>query len=230
MYKVKFIIIKPDSFRSEFGWLGIRYILAELKKVPDISVSIDLISDKEQDDILARLHKHPPDIIGMPAFQLNLNTIRSLTAKIKSILPHVHITLGNIEATIHQETLFNYLPHMDSLVVGEGEYSFRELVERLQNHRSLQGCEGLLYRKGTEIVRNKMRPLEQNIDTFAFPDRDILPPFTSGFQVFDVITSRGCNGNCTFCNNQNFRMQDVYKRQLIHLIMNFFLLPTGKLN
>ena len=50
--------------------------------------------------------------------------------------------------------------------------------------------------------------MECNLDIFPYPDRDILSSYTHHHTlIYDMLASRGCNSNCTFCASHSFRKQ-----------------------
>ena len=97
---------------------------------------------------------------------------------------------------------------LDAVVTGEGERTVVELVERLARGESLEGVRGVVFRDGTEVVRNPPRPLIADLDSVPFPARHLLgdasryvpPPGTYRRRpVAVMITARGCDRRCLFC-------------------------------
>ncbi len=68
----------------------------------------------------------------------------------------------------------------------------------------LSTVQGLVWRRGEEIVVNADRPFIRNLDDLPLPRHDLLPlrdyraPLVRGPYAF-VVTSRGCPANCSFC-------------------------------
>ncbi|WP_456366541.1 B12-binding domain-containing radical SAM protein [Thermococcus sp.] len=91
------------------------------------------------------------------------------------------------------------------MVRGEGEITFKELVEALDKGKPLKGILGLSYRDKTGKLRNEApRPLIQNVDNIPIPAYDLLPMelYRAGRTPFGtVMTSRGCPFNCVFCSS-----------------------------
>lgn len=96
----------------------------------------------------------------------------------------------------------------NAVVTGEGEYTCREILERLELHEGLNEVPGVIYRTDDQIIENEPRPLIAYLDELPFPARDLLgdpnryipPPATYRRKpVAVLITSRGCNRRCIYC-------------------------------
>ena len=96
-------------------------------------------------------------------------------------------------------------PCVDVTVRGQGEETFAEIVARLAQGRSLEGCLGCTVRlaDGT-IVENPARPLAP-VDKFRAHDYGLIPVERyfelKGKRQLDYISSQGCNFRCAFCSD-----------------------------
>ncbi|MHA1987578.1 MAG: B12-binding domain-containing radical SAM protein [Promethearchaeota archaeon] len=97
-------------------------------------------------------------------------------------------------------------PAVDYAIRGEGERTFQELINFLDENRdlnTLKKVDGVSYRnKEGQVVHNKDRRLEPNLDNFPMPRRDLLDDkkyVYLGARVAQLETSRGCPHNCKFC-------------------------------
>lgn len=97
---------------------------------------------------------------------------------------------------------------VDAVVTGEGERSVVEMVEKIEEGKSLRGVEGVMFREGGEIVQNPPRALIEDLDSVPLPARDLLgdadryipPPGTYRRKpVAVMMTARGCDRRCLFC-------------------------------
>jgi radical SAM superfamily enzyme YgiQ (UPF0313 family) len=97
-------------------------------------------------------------------------------------------------------------PAIDYAVRGEGEHTFRELIDYIDGNKSkalLKDIDGVSYKhKEGKVFHNKDRKLEPNLDNFPMPRRDLLDDkkyVYLGARVAQLETSRGCPHNCKFC-------------------------------
>lgn len=97
----------------------------------------------------------------------------------------------------------------DSIALGEAEETFAELLRALDTGRDWHGLPGLVAAGDARRLGEapRPRPLVADLDTLPFPARDTLPAFLArspGPRVASVLRSRGCYGNCSFCDTRAF--------------------------
>jgi len=107
--------------------------------------------------------------------------------------------LGGSHITCLPQTL---PPEFDLGVIGEGEETFRELLEVFVSHRDFPAGElakirGIVRHSEGKAVVNPPRPLIENLDQIPLPRRDLWD--IAGQNVVWVSSSRGCPFNCVFC-------------------------------
>lgn len=206
--------------------LNLGYLASYLMQVnSDIDISIlDCEGLRlKYTEIENRIRELKPDIIGItiptPAFVQGLEVSRiakRVNKDIKIIVGGPHPTAFPMETT-GEETI-------DISVYGEGELTFIEIVDALQNNKTLEGIKGLAYKDaGNNVKLNAPRPLISDLDTIPFPARHLLPleryflPPTkreSNKRSGNMLTSRGCPYECTYCMariiwNKKVRLRSV---------------------
>ena len=89
MFTVNFVIFNLSSCNDygDFGWLGVRYILSELKKLKGIMLFVDIIDEKNWEEALSKLLEKKPHLIGIPAIQQNLKLIQKFCYEVKRLNP-----------------------------------------------------------------------------------------------------------------------------------------------
>lgn len=158
-------------------------------------------------DVENHVARERPDVVGItantPAFHHVTNIAKScknVDKKIKVVVGGPHPS-GLPEKTIRVRTI-------DYVVVGEGEVTFFELLNALEQGKNLNTVDGLLYKEHDQIIRTQPRELLKNLDILPFPARDLMPhdlyapaptKRVSNFQATSICSARGCPFDCTFC-------------------------------
>lgn len=118
-----------------------------------------------------------------------------------------HILAGGHPPTFYYRELLENENGIDSVCLGEGEYTVLELARRLENGIALEGIKGLAFRADGKIVFNGYRELIPDLDELPFPERDNLDAMLKaapGLSI-DISGSRGCSwASCSFCDVQSF--------------------------
>lgn len=96
-------------------------------------------------------------------------------------------------------------PSVDVTVQGQGEATFVEIVERLLDGRTLDGCAGCAFRQPDgSVCVNPPRAL-QALGTFREHDYGLISVERyyrlKGKRQLDFISSQGCNFRCAFCSD-----------------------------
>jgi len=156
--------------------------------------------------LLETLRKERPDVVGFSgmAFQYECNLRLAYLAK--KFDPRIKTVLGGYHATLSYDEIDGSpgAEYWDFLVRGEGDFSFGELLDSLNNNgRGIDKVLGVSYRtEGRQFQHNGSRPLE-DVTKIKMPARHkrIIKDFHMYFRRADVIeTSRGCLYHCNFCS------------------------------
>src|SRR5499426_1623323 len=96
-------------------------------------------------------------------------------------------------------------PHVDFVVLGEGERTLPELVSALRDnrHAAISGICGVGYKTRGKLLVPEHGDLIEDIDALPLPARDLIDPVRytlGGKRLTMLITSRGCPYHCTFCS------------------------------
>jgi radical SAM superfamily enzyme YgiQ (UPF0313 family) len=147
------------------------------------------------------------DLVGLTAMSFQYQEALALAAIAKEA--GAETVFGGYHPTLAAEEIGDSpdAALIDYIVRGEGEATFRELVEARLAGKSPKGILGLSYHeedgKGKGMVHNPPRPLLK-VEEIKMPNRDARL-LTKGFYSFDVPidcveTSRGCTQGCKFCS------------------------------
>lgn len=168
---------------------------------------IDLV--RKRRNILSYLTKHltrlRPDLVGLSAMTWQFDTCLRIIRLIRRLLPGVRIAVGGYHATLMSEetAALPAVQAIDFMIRGEGEESFRRLVNALEGKDRLEDIPSLSYRREGKFTHNERGKL-CDLSRLKLPIRDRRRLtggyhfMTSRMEVMEM--SRGCTRNCTFCS------------------------------
>jgi radical SAM superfamily enzyme YgiQ (UPF0313 family) len=100
---------------------------------------------------------------------------------------------------------------VDACCVGEGEEALVELLDTLEEGGDPSRIANWIVRSNGSVHRNDPRPLADNLDSIAFPDRALLAKYGLflNSRVRYFMSSRGCPYKCTYCFNHIYH--EIYR-------------------
>jgi anaerobic magnesium-protoporphyrin IX monomethyl ester cyclase len=161
------------------------------------------------DEIAGKIREFKPDYVLCSVITSTCPDVIKVFELAKDIDPAITTIAGGIHASFMYEEMFSSTPALDYVVIGEGEVTLVELLDRLSNGGGVSGVKGIAYRDGGGIVKTGKRGFVHDLDSlpFAWDLLDwsdytyfILP----GSRLGAIDTSRGCDKDCTFCSQQKF--------------------------
>ena len=220
---MKVLLIQPSQFKEGvsllYGRIGTieqppmglamlaAVLLAEGFEVEILDADAEGLTDAA---IAERVEQARPFLVGMsvttPIFR---NAVR-LAERIKSRRPEVFIALGGYHPS-YEPVASLEPPSIDFVVKGEGERTIVELARAVADGakpEQLRKIAGLYFKEQGRQVANPKRELIADLDTLPRPARHLFPrqrytyPDTKYTPAFPIYTSRGCPGQCTFCQQQ----------------------------
>ncbi|NVM30984.1 MAG: cobalamin B12-binding domain-containing protein [Candidatus Helarchaeota archaeon] len=191
-----------------FPSLGLGYIAAVLENVGHKIRYIDMYAeDLKIKDLLSRLRKSPPSIVGITSDVVTYYTARKIAFAIKRKFPDSILITGGPHTTLYpKELLIN--SSFDFCVRGEGEHTIIELIDALMKNQPLKDIKGLSYKENGNIFVNENRPLIKDLDKIPFPARHLMPmdkycsPIAKKGKFTTIMGSRGCPFRCSYCLEQ----------------------------
>lgn len=194
--------------------LGIGYVAAVLETE---GFQVEIIDcpplNLSQNDLSAILTREKPAIIGVTATTVSVKSAITAAQNTKALLPNSLLVIGGPHLTaLPEETMRNSC--FDVGVVGEGEYSFLELAQKFRSgSRYFSDIRGLICRDNEELIRTGERAFIKDLDSLPFPALHLFPPLSKYHPMpgnvrripyVQMITSRGCPYQCTFCDRNVF--------------------------
>lgn len=204
------ILLILPKINSGCQWnVGLAFISAILKKN---GYNVELFEmydyEKEIAELLDKIKKYQPKIIGITANSHQFYYAKKITREAKKNF-NIPVFIGGVHATLRPDSI-NEESSIDGVCIGEGELPFLELVNRIRSKKSYLDVKNFWFKDGKKIIKNKLRPLIQNLDSLPIPDRSIFDYFSAEHKKTPrFIFSRGCPFECTYCCNHAFKK--IYK-------------------
>ncbi len=85
--------------------------------------------NQQMQDILADIYRRKPDVIGFSCYIWNWSMVQELLVELPKLFPEVDIWLGGPEVTYDAPEIMQQYPQLAGIMVGEGEATFRDLLE-----------------------------------------------------------------------------------------------------
>jgi radical SAM superfamily enzyme YgiQ (UPF0313 family) len=200
----------PSIIEEERGYnppLGLLYIAGYIRKYTDFDISIiDAQVEKLDYTALAeKIRLENPDVVGITAMTMTLIDVVKTTRLVKTINPSIQIVLGGPHVNLFPVETIN-IDSVDYLVLGEGEETFKDLVEAIDGQSDKNLIPGIVFREEGTVRNTGTRPLRNDLDELPFPARRLVPYEKYNSILFQgkiattIFTSRGCPFKCSFCD------------------------------
>ncbi len=209
--------------------LGIAYLAAFVRDIVDVKLLDALVeaprnrqhvNDKIElmgmsyDAVLEQIREYKPDMVGFSCvFSNQFASIKELARRAKSEVDKDIVTVagGTHPSFMYERTL--QTTYLDYIVLGEGELTFRGLIEAHNRGHGLDDLDGIAFRNGDGIEHHPRVHHIENLDEMPLPARDLLSmekyfdakvPMAIHYRKLrntPLITSRGCPCHCAFCSS-----------------------------
>ena len=214
---MKVLFVYPNQVHQESISLGISYISSYIRQFGHTAEVMDYTWGGTVQDCIDKIEEGRPDVVGFSLTSGDLPFCLDVARAIKRADKRLPIIFGGAHSTVAPETLMLH-DCVDMVCVGEGEYAVRELLDKMGNERDYFSVPNFIFKNSGEIVRNPVAPLEQNLDLFPFPDRDIWDMeryIEASYGTIDIIAGRGCPYKCSYCiNHKLHRINSAAKRHV----------------
>lgn len=179
-------------------------------RVPGYQVVINGIN---LDEMVARIPKDV-EVFGVAMmFSLEWFYYEALVNRLKFEFPNIKIIAGGEHMTAEYKNVFDVNQSIDYAVLGEGEETFAELLNTLENKGNIQDVKGIAFRREGKAVPTLPRVRVKKVDELAppawdkFPMKNYLDNNCSqsmlNRRAIPILSQRGCPYDCTFCSNKD---------------------------
>jgi len=206
-----------------FPPLGLAYLASPLLNDGHKVKIIDASSYEYTNDQIGKiLEDFRPDLIGISSVTSSADESYSLANYLKLKFRNIPIVYGGPHASCFPEMILENIKNLDLLVCGEGEITFKNIIDFYKKEDKLpQDLPGTWGKKGGEWLKNPPTKPVLNLDQLLPPAYELfdyggvykpLPLQYKKLPTANMITSRGCPyGRCTFCYEAG-RASQLYRR------------------
>jgi len=163
-----------------------------------------------------------PRVVGITVLSSHFRAANFVAAICKEEIPDCRVYAGGVHAEAHPEEMLRN-PNIDAVCRGDGEEVMMELVEGV----AFRDILGLSYWDDSgKILHNLPRPVEMCLDKYPFPAYHLIdfnlyfPPIGTyrDLPAINALMTRGCPGQCTFCNSANTVLRGRSVEEMVRLI------------
>ncbi|MBA3017027.1 MAG: B12-binding domain-containing radical SAM protein [Proteobacteria bacterium] len=208
----KIVLIQPKSGEWEFAGIRPPDSLLSVAAVPyKKGYEIKIIDQRTDKGWKTTLKKELKDALCVGITSMTGPQLRYALEAARFVKENSDVTVvwGGIHGSLMPEQTIKS-KYIDILVTGEGDYSFAEVVEALEEGKGLSNIKGLYYKEKGEINNTGRRKLIAKLD--ELPDLPYGLIDIEKYYGFDInagrsitlMTSRGCPFRCAFCYNTTY--------------------------
>jgi anaerobic magnesium-protoporphyrin IX monomethyl ester cyclase len=219
------LLIPPTDLNKSYGKLkkfsnpqpsiGIAYIAAILREDGHTVKVVDAyVNGYNLEDIMEIIREFSPDVIGISVLTPSAEVVYEISRNIRGRFSDTIIVMGNLHASLFSNEILS-ANYADFIVHREGELTMAELLKALANKGNLEEIRGISFKRDGTILNNPMRPHIEDLDSLPFPAWDLFPldkystdPRTAvkrGVVERQILATRGCPNQCTFCSSRTER-------------------------
>ncbi len=207
------VLIKPYFAKNVphnvwvFPPLGLGYLATSLRETgKEVKIIDGTFSDPGS--VVTDALREKPEIIGISSMVTEKRDAIEVAKALRGMNFKGSLVAGGPQPTIEPQA---FLKHFDYVVIGEGEVTFNELVEKLLSGESPKDVKGIAYLKDGNVFHTPKREFIQDLDSVKL-DRNVFENEKYirhwekhfGYSCTAVVTTRGCPFSCKFCSKPAF--------------------------
>jgi len=190
--------------------LGLCYLAASARsKEFTVKIIDSPVQNLDIDQTVSLVKKLNPRFIGITAPTVSIIRASRLAKTIKDIGIKTPLIIGGAHVSALPLETMKEFPAFDVGVINEGELTILDILNTAGSPRDLEKISGLVVRTGGAVFLTSPRKPIEDIDLLPYPAFDLLPDMVKYYRPAShsylrlpsaaLVSSRGCNGTCTFC-------------------------------
>jgi radical SAM superfamily enzyme YgiQ (UPF0313 family) len=230
-----------DVIYTHFNFhLGSAYIIAYVREHgfnAEQFISNETFNVKE---CVKRIVEFSPKIVGFTVYEKNYMQCVLISNGLKSYNPNLITIFGGPTPTVQSREIMETNSSVDICVKQEGEETVLKLLSAFskvnynQNQVDLYNIKSITFRKANRVVTTpesnilfSNRSVKNFLDKYPSPYLSNIIPISSAYPV-GIITARGCNQNCIYCNCAVLSKRNLYLHSIERVIEELKLINEHK--
>jgi anaerobic magnesium-protoporphyrin IX monomethyl ester cyclase len=164
-----------------------------------------------EDALREALAQFAPHVIGLSALTAEHRSMHRLAKLARELCPDAVILAGGAHASADPEETVNDLA-IDAAVLGEGERTLEEILDRVERGLPWRDVDGLALRSDDgSVTRTAPRAAIEDLDSLPLPAFDLTDidayarrrgmSLAGMRRYMPITTSRGCPYRCSYCHD-----------------------------
>lgn len=179
---------------------------------------------------IEHIRQFEPDLIGFSIETPAYYRVKEINDDLMTICPNAIRCAGGAHPTAVPDQTLKDL-QLDFVVIGEADITFPRVIAHISNQDSWHNVNGICYQNdANEIIRNAPGDTLEDLDKLPIIDRSLIPYHQFYFSApgnirgmfndrsTQIMTSRGCPYDCTFCSSRIIFGKKMRRRTVDHVI------------
>ncbi|MDP6477784.1 MAG: radical SAM protein [Nitrospinaceae bacterium] len=208
--------------------LGLMYLTSSVRQAypaTEIKILHTATCNDSEKELVGLLEQFQPQLVGVRSLSLFQSQLKHLSKIVRAKIPSAFLIGGGpYPSSSYSEIVGS---HVDLVIIGEGEKTFVELIEKLNETKTLPtNLAGTAVWLDGQVKKNEGRPVVENLDELPPPDYNLIN-FNDYQGIFNLAnqstqtcafieSSRGCTYKCYYCHAA---LSKTVRRRSAHLVI-----------